>query len=64
MINCQTYYLPQKFASDFLFTTAIPLDVNSNNALQELYEVINSHVTKTTGRIFLLLQLVNLIKLT
>ncbi len=46
LLRCQPYYLPREFTSVFVAAVYIPPDANSKNALQELYEVISSHMTK------------------
>ncbi len=46
LLRCRPYYLPREFTSVFVAAVYIPLDANSKNALQELYEVISSHMAK------------------
>ncbi len=53
MLRCWPYYLPREFTSVFVVAVYIPPDTNSKNALQELYEVISSHMTKQPDGIFI-----------
>ncbi len=53
MLRCRPYYLPREFTSVFVAAVYIPPDANSKNALQELYEVISSHMTKQPDGIFI-----------
>ncbi|ONI45398.1 hypothetical protein AN641_04275 [Candidatus Epulonipiscioides gigas] len=46
LLRCRPYYLPREFTSVFVAAVYIPPDANSKNALQELYEVISSHMAK------------------
>ncbi len=46
-------YLPREFTSVSVAAVYIPPDANSKNALQELYEVISSHMTKQPDGVFI-----------
>ncbi len=52
-------FWPYSLVLFFFFFAAvyIPPDANSRNALQELYEVINSHIAKQPHGIFILADL-------
>ncbi len=53
MLRCQSYYLLREFTSVFVVAVDISPDANLKNALQELYEVISSHMTKQLDGIFI-----------
>ena len=53
MLRCRPYYLPRKFTSVFVVSIYIPIDANSKNALQKVYEVIRIHMTKQLDGIFI-----------
>ncbi len=53
MLKGWPYYLPREFTCVFVVTVYIPPDANSQNALQELYEVISSYMTKQVDGIFI-----------
>ncbi len=53
MVRCRPYYLPREFTSVFVAAVYVPPDTNSKNVPQELYVVINSHMTKQPNCIFI-----------
>ncbi len=45
MLTCRPFYLPKKFISVDIVAVDVPTEVNSKNALLELYDVININMS-------------------
>ncbi len=57
MIECQPCYLPKEFTSGFLTVVYIPPDADTNQALDELYVVIDWKETSRQGLLLLWLEI-------